>query len=133
MLLAAAILLLLAAALAARVARDNARGPWPKAPPGPVPLLVIDSMAKKYGEVMRMSMGEQHIVFLSGLDSIRKYSVMEETTARPENPTLLEMYSDGRPLGMGIGLGGPRWKEQRRFAEKALGKLGAGKRGGKEH
>ena len=45
---------------------------------------------------------------MPGLDVIREFSSMEATTARPENPTLLEMYSDGRPLGMGIGLGGPR-------------------------
>ncbi len=77
---------------------------------------------------MNLAMGSQNTVFLSGknnlfrklhlytnlygqmpgLDVIREFSSMEATTARPENPTLLEMYSDGRPLGMGIGLGGPR-------------------------
>ena len=55
--------------------------------------------------------------------------MMDETTGRPENAVLLEMYSDGKELGMGIGLGGPRWKEQRRFAARALKDLGAGKKG----
>jgi len=64
-----------------------------------------------------------------GLEAIKAYSTLEETTIRPYNKTLLEMYSDGEALGMGIGLGGPRWKEQRRFAAKALRDLGAGKKG----
>lgn len=54
---------------------------------------------------------------------------MDETTIRPNNPTLLEMYSDGHALGMGIGLGGERWKELRRFTAKSLKDLGAGKKG----
>ena len=44
-----------------------------------------------------------------GLSAIQEFSSLEETTWRPSgDPTLLEMYSDGRDLGMGIGLGGPR-------------------------
>ena len=78
---------------------------------------------------MRVSMGPQHIIVLSGLEAIKEYSVKDETTFRPDNPTLLEMYSDGKDLGMGIGLGGERWREQRRFAARALKDLGAGKRG----
>lgn len=60
---------------------------------------------------------------------IKQFSSLEETTFRPDNPTLLEMYSYGKPLGMGIGLGGERWREQRRFAARALRDLGAGKKG----
>jgi len=30
------------------------------------PLLVIDKMVQKYGEVMRLSMGSQHTIFISG-------------------------------------------------------------------
>nr|WAQ80662.1 methyl farnesoate epoxidase/farnesoate epoxidase [Tigriopus japonicus] len=129
---------------------NNLKGPWENVPPGPIflpvlgstltfamgskdavkfPLLVIDAMAKKYGEVMRLSMGSQHMVFLSGLKAIKEFASKEETTMRPYNETLLEMYSDGEPLGMGIGIGGERWKEQRRFSARALRDLGAGKKG----
>ena len=93
------------------------------------PLLAIHDLVKKHGEVMRMTMGSDHMVFISGLNAIKEYASMEETTLRPENATLLEMYSDGEELGMGIGLGGERWKEQRRFAARALRDLGAGKKG----
>ncbi len=44
----------------------------------------------------------------SGLEAIKQFSSMDETTWRPSNPTLLELYSDGKDLGMGIGTGGPR-------------------------
>ena len=43
------------------------------------------------------------LLFFQGLEPIKEFSVLEETTFRPENATLLEMYSDGKALGMGIG------------------------------
>ncbi len=54
---------------------------------------------------------------------------MDETTSRPYNQTLLDMYSDGSPYGFGIGVGGERWREQRKFAIKALNDLSEGKSG----
>lgn len=39
------------------------------------------------------------------------------------------MYSGGDPLGFGIGIGGLRWKEQRRFAMRALKDLSEGQKG----
>ena len=35
----------------------------------------------------------------------------------------------GEELGFGIGLGGPRWKEQRKFASRALNILSEGQKG----
>ncbi len=95
-----------------------------------LPLLALDGLAREFGHVMRFGMGNSSVVFLSGehvaiqsrhydndavlqgLNAIKEFSSMEETTARPDNPTLLEMYSDGKDLGMGIGKGGPRWLEK---------------------
>jgi hypothetical protein len=39
------------------------------------------------------------------------------------------MYSDGKPLGFGIGVGGERWKEQRKFATRVLNELSEKKTG----
>ncbi len=64
-----------------------------------------------------------------GLEAIKEFSTLEETTSRPFNKTLLDLYSDGKPLGFGIGIGGPRWKEQRRFAARALKDLSEGQSG----
>ena len=66
---------------------------------------------------------------LKGLEEIKSYSVLESTTGRPYNQTLLDMYSDGKPLGFGIGVGGERWKEQRKFALKVLNELSEKKTG----
>ena len=68
-------------------------------------------------------------VHLTGLEEIKSYAVLESTTARPYNQTLLDMYSDGKPLGFGIGVGGERWKEQRKFALKVLNELSEKKTG----
>ncbi len=43
--------------------------------------------------------------------------------------TLLDMYSDGHPLGFGIGVGGERWREQRKFAAKVLSELSERRKG----
>ena len=55
--------------------------------------------------------------------------MLDETTGRPYNKVLLNMYSSGDPLGFGIGIGGPRWREQRRFAARALKDLSQGQKG----
>jgi hypothetical protein len=39
------------------------------------------------------------------------------------------MYSDGNPLGFGIGIGGERWREQRKFASKVLSELSERRKG----
>ena len=93
------------------------------------PLLSIQALTKKFGPVTRIALGSNHVVFLSGLAEIKQFSLSEATTWRPNNPTLLEMYSDGRDLGLGIGTGGSRWKQLRRFSARALKDLGAGKKG----
>lgn len=66
---------------------------------------------------------------MKGLDCIKEFASLEETTFRPYNQVLLDMYSGGDPLGFGIGIGGPRWKEQRRFASRALKDLSEGQKG----
>ena len=64
-----------------------------------------------------------------GLEEIKEFASLEETTKRPNNQVLLDLYSGGEALGFGIGLGGPRWKEQRRFASRALKDLSEGQKG----
>ena len=66
---------------------------------------------------------------VTGLDEIKSFAVLDSTSARPYNQTLLDMYSDGKPLGFGIGVGGERWKEQRKFALRVLNELSEKKNG----
>nr|AKH03505.1 cytochrome P450 3038C1 [Paracyclopina nana] len=93
------------------------------------PLKAFHQMIQENGPIIRISTGGNIAVLLGGLEAIKEFSSMEETTARPYNKTLLDLYSMGEPLGFGIGIGGPRWKEQRRFATKALKDLYEGQRG----
>ena len=44
-----------------------------------------------------------------GLNEIREFTGMDETTTRPYNQVLLDLYSGGEALGFGIGLGGARY------------------------
>jgi len=87
--------------LVTRLLHTIRRGPW------------------EYGSVMVVAMGSKPIVFLSGLQAIRQYSMMEETSKRPPMPVLLDMYSEGKELGMGMS-SGERWKRQRNFCLKTL-------------
>ena len=42
--------------------------------------------------------------FFEGLDEVKEFTALEETTGRPYNQVLLNMYSGGDPLGFGIGI-----------------------------
>ena len=44
-----------------------------------------------------------HDYISKGLDEIKEFTALEETTGRPYNQVLLNMYSGGDPLGFGIG------------------------------
>jgi len=96
------------------------------------PLLAFHSLIQKYGPVIRISIGSQVAVLIGGLEEIKEFTALEETTGRPYNKTLLDLYSAGEPNGFGIGIGGPRWKEQRRFASKSLKDLYEGQTGMEE-
>ena len=96
------------------------------------PLLAFHSLIQKYGPVIRISLGSQVAVLIGGLEEIKEFTALEETTGRPYNKTLLDLYSAGEPNGFGIGIGGPRWKEQRRFASKSLKDLYEGQTGKRE-
>ena len=93
------------------------------------PLLAFHKLIEKYGPVIRITIGGQVAVLIGGLEEIKEFTALEETTGRPYNKVLLDLYSDGQPLGFGIGIGGPRWKEQRRFAARALKDLYEGQTG----
>ena len=67
------------------------------------PLLAFHHLIEKYGPVIRISMGSQVAVLLGGLEEIKEFTALEETTGRPYNKTLLDLYSAGEPRGFGIG------------------------------
>ncbi|XP_055327652.1 cytochrome P450 18a1-like [Paramacrobiotus metropolitanus] len=82
--------------------------------------LKFASMAKKYGNMFRMSLGSAEVVVLSDADLIRDAFRMEQFSARPDMLFVKEIVS-----GNGLILSeGALWKEQRRFALQQLRHFG---------
>ena len=69
------------------------------------------------------------VLHSKGLELIKEFSSSDDTVARPENATLLEMYANGKPHGFSIGAGPDCWREQRRFALRSLKDVMGGKTG----
>lgn len=67
------------------------------------PLLAFDDLIQRHGPIIRISMFGHHTILLGGLDEIKEFTRMEETTTRPYNQVLLDLYSGGEALGFGIG------------------------------
>ena len=89
-------------------------------------------MSEYYGNVMRVMLGDQEWFVLSGLEEIKQFSMMEQSTHHLQSQTFNEMYSYDEPLGI-IFPDGYLWKEQRRFAVKTLKLLGLGKHSLEKH
>ena len=52
---------------------------------------------------LEMFYGAWFKLSFKGLDEIKEFTRMEETTTRPYNQVLLDLYSGGEALGFGIG------------------------------
>ncbi|XP_053316085.1 cytochrome P450 2J5-like [Spea bombifrons] len=112
-----------------------------KLPPGPVPLPIIGNLwtlrfelhprtlmklAKTYGNVMTIWVGQAPIVILTGSESVREGLVTnsEQLSGRPLTP-FLNFYSEGNGI---IVSNGENWKQQRRVGLQILRNLGLGKK-----
>ena len=60
---------------------------------------LIYRLSKDYGPVMTVALGSDVWVILSGLEAIKEFGMNEAAVARPDMPTLYELYSFQRPLG----------------------------------
>ncbi|XP_078522651.1 cytochrome P450 2J6-like [Lissotriton helveticus] len=109
-------------------------------PPGPTPLPIIGNLwtlnfvlhhevlmqlAKTYGNVFTLWLGQKPVIVLNGCQAIRDglISHSEELVGRPTIPTFHEM-SKGKGV---IFSSGHNWKQQRRFGLTTLRNLGLGK------
>ncbi|KAM3834580.1 cytochrome P450 2J2-like [Vipera latastei] len=111
-------------------------------PPGPFRLPFIGSLwrlgirlsektfrklAKQYGNIYSLWIGNQHAVILSGYKAVKE-GLIDNSQAfvdRPSTPFLIALTKN-----RGIGFsGGHVWMQQRRFSVITMRKLGLGKRG----
>ena len=60
---------------------------------------LIYRLSEDYGPVMTVALGSDVWVILSGLEAIKEFGMNEAAVARPDMPTLYELYSFQRPLG----------------------------------
>ena len=93
------------------------------------PIIALEKLNKVYGKIFRINVGTTQTIFISDLEAIKQFASLDDATERPHNETLLNMYSHGKPLGVGVGVGGPRWKQHRKFALNVFKEFGGGPKG----
>ncbi|PKK27321.1 cytochrome P450 2J6-like, transcript variant X2 [Columba livia] len=90
------------------------------------PLMTVQKLTEKYGDIFSMDMGSSSFVCVNGLWMIKEILVNqgENFLDRPELPLAREAFSN-RGL---ISSNGHLWKQQRRFTLSTLRNFGLGKR-----
>jgi len=114
-------------------------GPWFLPLAGSAPFIMIHEpamlsypyramykLSKQYGNVMKVGLGLQQWIILSGFKEIQQFSMSEDSVSHLPSKTFDEIYSFDRPLGI-IFPDGDLWREQRKFGVKTLRQLGVGK------
>ncbi|KAJ6651570.1 hypothetical protein lerEdw1_020831 [Lerista edwardsae] len=84
-------------------------------------------MGKQYGNVFTIWIGFTPEVVLSGFQAVKEglISHSEAFAERPETP-FLQVFAKGRGL---VFSNGHTWKQQRRFGQVTMRRLGLGKQG----
>ncbi|XP_042316380.1 cytochrome P450 2J5-like [Sceloporus undulatus] len=87
---------------------------------------IFIKLAKQYGNIFTIWLGSYPIVILSGYQAVKEGLIVrsEDFAARPVTPTLKALF---KKRGI-ITSNGHIWKQQRRFGQVTLGKLGVGKK-----
>ncbi|XP_043937189.1 cytochrome P450 2J6-like [Protopterus annectens] len=91
------------------------------------PLPDLEKLAKKYGNVYSIFLGNKLIVVLSGFQTVKEALVNHaaEFSDRPQDPVFVEISKN---KGIITAPYGQHWKEQRRFALMVLRNFGFGKK-----
>ena len=63
------------------------------------PYRVMHAMSEVYGRVMRVMLGDQEWIILSGLPEIKQFAMTQQSTFHLESKTFNEMYSFDEPFG----------------------------------
>ena len=63
------------------------------------PYRVMHALSEVYGRVMRVMLGDQEWIVLSGLAEIKQFAMSQQSTFHLESTTFNEMYSFDEPLG----------------------------------
>ncbi|XP_049444369.1 cytochrome P450 2J4-like [Epinephelus fuscoguttatus] len=90
----------------------------------------MTQLAKKYGDVYSMRMGQAWMVVINGFGAVKEALVHQKDSLvdRPPFPLVLSL-TNGR--GLSLSSGNP-WKQQRRFALSTLRNFGLGKKGAEQ-
>lgn len=90
------------------------------------PLPDLEKLARKYGSVYSIFLGNKLIVVLSGFQAVKEALVNHaaEFSDRPNDPVFQKMFKNKGIVAVPYG---KQWKEQRKFALMALRNFGVGK------
>ncbi|XP_075792220.1 cytochrome P450 2J2-like [Pelodiscus sinensis] len=90
------------------------------------PLIAIEKLAEKYGNIFSTQMGSMTLVFVNGFQLVKEVLVHQgdDFLDRPQIPAIHEFF---KTFGL-IMSNGHSWKQQRRFALSTLRNFGLGKR-----
>ncbi|XP_043937193.1 cytochrome P450 2J6-like isoform X2 [Protopterus annectens] len=90
------------------------------------PLPDLEKLARKYGNVYSIFLGNKLIVVLNGFQTVKDALVKHAATFsdRPKDPVFQKM---NKGKGVGTVTNGEQWKEQRKFALTLLRNFGVGK------
>ncbi|XP_058066126.1 methyl farnesoate epoxidase-like [Anopheles bellator] len=83
------------------------------------------ALCRKYGRIVGVRVGRDHIIVVSGREAIRAMYAKEQFDGRPDG-FFFRMRSFGQRLGVAM-TDGPDWEVQRKFAVRTMKQLGMGR------
>ncbi|XP_035711491.1 cytochrome P450 2C15 [Folsomia candida] len=90
---------------------------------GKIPSITIANLAKRYGSVISLRLGQTRVVFVNDFESTKEAGKMDVLQGRHQ----MALFEPRGYAGLGL-LEGKDWKEMRRFTLRCLRDMGFGKR-----